>query len=185
MQWGFSVAAWAVGWLPWIGISGPQIKFFYNLFEPMVQSALFNTLDWITGSISFGQGLANFWAATTSSINAFIRTEINWFLLPPAVPAVLAPSAQPGWLVRQSTHTGGTTPNRISNGAAYAINPLPPKITSSPGPPMLMAPTVNNHVHNGSAATRGDLVHRPAAHTRAALTSPLINPLMGIGIEPI
>jgi len=50
---------------------------------------------------------------------------------------------------------------------------------------MLITATVNSHVHNGSAATRGDLVHRPAAHTKAALSSPLINALMGNGIEPI
>lgn len=58
-------------------------------------------------------------------------------------------------------------------------------MTSSAGPPMLIAATVNNHVHNGNAATRRDRVHRRAAHTRAALTNPLINPLMGKGIEPI
>jgi len=50
---------------------------------------------------------------------------------------------------------------------------------------MLMTATVSNHVHSGNAASRGDRVQRPAAHTRAALTSPLINALMGTGIEPI
>ena len=49
---------------------------------------------------------------------------------------------------------------------------------------MLITTTVSNQVHNGNAATRGDLVQRPAAHTKAALTNPLINPLMGNGIEP-
>jgi hypothetical protein len=44
---------------------------------------------------------------------------------------------------------------------------------------------VRSHVHNGNAATLGDLVHRPAAQTRAALTNPLINALMGKGIVPI
>ena len=93
VRWGFSVAAWAVGWLPWIGILAPQINFLYNLFEPMVQSALFNTLDWITGTISFGQGLTNFFNATAASIGAFINTEINWLLsfLPPWPPFSLPP----------------------------------------------------------------------------------------------
>jgi hypothetical protein len=50
---------------------------------------------------------------------------------------------------------------------------------------MLITATVSSHVHNGSAATRADLVHRPAAQTRAALTRPLINPLIGNGIVPI
>jgi hypothetical protein len=58
-------------------------------------------------------------------------------------------------------------------------------MTSPPGPPMLMIATVSNHVHSGNAASRGELVQRPAAHTRAALTNPLINALIGKGIEPM
>ncbi len=50
---------------------------------------------------------------------------------------------------------------------------------------MLITATVNSHVHNGNAASRGERVHRPAAHTSAALTSPVISPLMGNGIVPI
>jgi hypothetical protein len=50
---------------------------------------------------------------------------------------------------------------------------------------MLITATVNSHVHNGNAATRGDRVHRPAAQTKAAFSNPLINPLMGNGIVPI
>lgn len=89
VQYGFQLASYAAGWVPWIGwIVGPQIMFFYNLFEPMVQSGLFNILDWLGGSITFVQGLNNFVTATTASINYFIQTEINWFLgfLPPLPP---------------------------------------------------------------------------------------------------
>ncbi|MCV7377477.1 PE family protein [Mycobacterium alsense] len=89
VQYGFELASYAAGWVPWIGwILGPQIMFFYNLFEPMVQSGLFNILDWLGGSITFAQGLNNFAAATSASINYFIQTEINWFLgfLPPLPP---------------------------------------------------------------------------------------------------
>jgi PE family len=88
VQYGFNLAAYAAGWLPWVGWLAPQINFFYYLFEPMVQAALFNTIDWLQGTITFSQGLANFWAATTASINQFIQTEINWALgfLPPLPP---------------------------------------------------------------------------------------------------
>jgi hypothetical protein len=51
--------------------------------------------------------------------------------------------------------------------------------------PKLIAPTVMSQVHNGDAATRGEWVHRPAAHTSAALTNPLSKALTGNGIEPI
>ncbi|QQW32446.1 PE family protein [Mycobacterium marinum] len=88
VQYGFNLASWAVGWVPWIGILAPQINFFYYLFEPIVQSGLFNTLDWLDGTITFSQGLSNFWSATTASVNQFIQTEINWIrnFFPPFPP---------------------------------------------------------------------------------------------------
>jgi len=66
----------------------PQILFLYDLFEPIVQSGLFNIVDWLSRMITFSQGLSNFFAATTASINQFIHTEINWALgfLPPLPP---------------------------------------------------------------------------------------------------
>jgi hypothetical protein len=87
VQYGFELLAYAVNWVIPFGL-GTQINIFYNLFEPIVQAALFNTLDALTGTISFSQGLANFWGATTASINYFIQSEINWFrgYLPPLPP---------------------------------------------------------------------------------------------------
>jgi hypothetical protein len=88
VQYGFNLAAYAVGYLPYVGLLAPQIYFFYDLFEPIVQSGLFNIIDWLGGTITFSQGLSNFWATTTASINQFIQTEINWVLgfLPPLPP---------------------------------------------------------------------------------------------------
>ncbi len=87
VQYGFQLVVYAANFVIPFGVAN-QILFFYNLFEPMVQSGLFNILDWLAGTITFSQGLANFWAATTASINFFIQTEINWFLsfLPPLPP---------------------------------------------------------------------------------------------------
>ncbi|MEE6175802.1 PE family protein [Mycobacterium sp. 050134] len=88
VQYGFELLTYAAGWVPYVGILAPQIMFFYNLIEPMVQSGLFNTLDWLAGEISFAQGLSNFYTATTASINYFINSEIYWVLgfLPPLPP---------------------------------------------------------------------------------------------------
>jgi hypothetical protein len=88
VEYGFNLAAYAAGWVPYVGLLAPQINFLYYLFEPMVQAGLFNTIDWLEGSISFAQGLSNFWSVTTASINQFINTEINWVLgfLPPLPP---------------------------------------------------------------------------------------------------
>jgi len=87
VQYGFELLAWAAGYVLPFGLAN-QINIFYNLIEPIVQSGLFNILDWLSGMISFSQGLHNFFAATASSINYFIQTEINWFrgFLPPLPP---------------------------------------------------------------------------------------------------
>jgi hypothetical protein len=89
VQYGFNLAAYAVGFVPYVGFVAPQINIFYDLFEPIVQSGLFNTIDWLQGMITFGQGLSNFFVATTASINVFINNEINWLfgqILPPLPP---------------------------------------------------------------------------------------------------
>jgi len=87
VRYGFQLLAWAAGYVLPFGLAN-QINIFYNLIEPIVQSGLFNILDWLSGMISFSQGLNNFFAATTSSINFFIQAEINWIrgFLPPLPP---------------------------------------------------------------------------------------------------
>ncbi|ORV44219.1 PE family protein [Mycobacterium conspicuum] len=90
VYYGFELVVYAANYVIPFGLAN-QILYFYNLFEPMVQSGLFNILDWLSGAITFSQGVANFVAATNASINAFINTEINWFLsffppLPPLPP---------------------------------------------------------------------------------------------------
>lgn len=89
VQYGFQLAEWAASYILF-GLLAPQIIFFYNLFEPMVQAALFNTIDVVDQTITLSQGLSNFWAATTASINQFMVNETSWFysLLPPPPPFV-------------------------------------------------------------------------------------------------
>lgn len=87
VYYGLELVVYAANYVIPFGLAH-QLLYVYNLFEPMVQSGLFNILDWLSGSISFSEGLANFWSATNSSINAFIQTEINWFhsFFPPLPP---------------------------------------------------------------------------------------------------
>jgi hypothetical protein len=89
VQYGFELAAYAAGFVPYVGYLAQQINIFYYLFEPIVQSVLFNTIDWLQGSITFSQELNNLFVATTASINQFIQNEINWlfgYILPPLPP---------------------------------------------------------------------------------------------------
>lgn len=88
VAYGFELVSYAVGWLFLIGILAPQINYFYYLVEPIVQSVLFNAIDFLDGTVSFAQGLSNIHAAGAASINQFIATENYWFhsLLPPPPP---------------------------------------------------------------------------------------------------
>jgi hypothetical protein len=89
VQYGFQLAAYAAGFVPYVGYLAQQINIFYNLIEPIVRSGLFNTLDWLGGQITFAQGLNNFFNATAASIGYFINSEINWlfgYFLPPLPP---------------------------------------------------------------------------------------------------
>jgi hypothetical protein len=88
VRYGFDLAQYAVGWVPYVGWLAPQISIFYDNIEPIVQSGIFNTVDWLTGSITFGQGLNNFIGDTAYWINQLIWAEIHFFLppLPPLPP---------------------------------------------------------------------------------------------------
>jgi hypothetical protein len=54
VQWGFELAAYAVGWVPYVGWLSPQITIFYHFGERIVRSIVFNFADWLDGNITFG-----------------------------------------------------------------------------------------------------------------------------------
>lgn len=90
VAYGFDVASYAAGWIPYVGwIVAPQIQFFYHWIEPMVQSGLFNILDWLGGSISFSQGLNNFLNVAWNETWQFFFDQFYFFfgsILPPLPP---------------------------------------------------------------------------------------------------
>lgn len=89
VQWGVNVLAWAVGYVPYIGwLVAPQINFLYYLWQPIFESLLFNTINFLDGTVSFSQGIANILSATQESINGFIINEALWIrgFFPPPPP---------------------------------------------------------------------------------------------------
>jgi len=82
VRYGFQLATYAVGWVPYVGWLSGQIMIFYNFGERIVHAIVHNTLDWLNGQGSFlfnlGEGIA--W-----SIDALIQLGIDeWnFWLPP------------------------------------------------------------------------------------------------------
>ena len=93
VDYGVNLAQYAVGWIPVASFFAPQIGiFYYNLIEPIVTSAVYNTAYVLGGSIGIIQGISN---VINDSINAgigFVNAEINWALsfLPPLPPLPLA-----------------------------------------------------------------------------------------------
>lgn len=91
---GFSLLSYLVGWIPFIGLLAPQINFFYDLGESIVQTTLFNTVDVLDGTTDFSQALSNISNDTNAAFNTFIDTETSWFqhFLPPPPPFAASPT---------------------------------------------------------------------------------------------
>lgn len=85
VEWGFDVAAYAVGWIPYVGWLAPQIEIFYNFGERIVRSITFNIADWLGGNISFWDGLVNVVVDTINSF-IFLANDQLAFWLPPLPP---------------------------------------------------------------------------------------------------
>lgn len=85
VEWGFDVAAYAVGWIPYVGWLAPQIEIFYNFGERIVRSITFNIADWLGGNISFWDGLVRVAVDTINSF-IFLANDQLAFWLPPLPP---------------------------------------------------------------------------------------------------
>lgn len=89
VRYGFEVATYAVGWLPWVGWLSPQIMIVYNFGERIVESLVVNSANWLWGPLPFFEGVAN---VARDSWNALVQLGIDeWnFWLPPLPPLPLA-----------------------------------------------------------------------------------------------
>lgn len=85
VRYGFEVATYAVGWVPYVGWLAPQIMIFYNFGERIARSITFNVDDWLLGPLPFVDGLRN---VARDSRNALVQLAIDqWtFWLPPLPP---------------------------------------------------------------------------------------------------
>jgi hypothetical protein len=96
-RWVADVAAYAVGWIPYVGWLAPQITIFYNFGERIARSITYNIANWLDGNISFGQGLVN---VGVDTVNAFIylaNAQLAFWLPPlppiPELPGIILPFA--------------------------------------------------------------------------------------------
>ncbi|QEM47759.1 hypothetical protein [Mycolicibacterium grossiae] len=85
VRYGFELATYAAGWVPYVGWLSGQIMIGYNFGERIVHAVAHNTLDWLNGNGSLLQNVADgaWW-----TVDAFIQLAIDeWnFFLPPLPP---------------------------------------------------------------------------------------------------
>lgn len=89
VDWGVNLGIYATQWIPVVNWFTPQISiFYYSLIRPIITSAVFNIAYWVGGTVSFGQGLTNFFNDTVNAGIGFVNAEIDWVLsfLPPFPP---------------------------------------------------------------------------------------------------
>lgn len=89
VDWGVNLGIYATQWIPIVNWFTPQISiFYYSLIRPIITSAVFNIAFWVGGTVSFGQGLTNFFNDTVDAGIGFVNAEIDWVLsfLPPFPP---------------------------------------------------------------------------------------------------
>jgi len=85
VHYGFQLAQYAAGWVPYVGWLSPQIDIFYHFGERIVRSVVFNSADWLWGPLPFAVGLGNI---ARDSWNSLVQLGIDqWnFWLPPLPP---------------------------------------------------------------------------------------------------
>jgi hypothetical protein len=85
VEYGFDVAEYVVGWIPYAGWFSGQISILYNFGERIVHAIVHNTLDWLDGNGTFLQNLGE---GIRWSIDALIQLGIDeWnYFLPPLPP---------------------------------------------------------------------------------------------------
>lgn len=88
VRYGFDIAAYAVGFIPYVGWLAPQITIFYNFGERIARSITFNIADLLDGKVTFTQGLTNVVIDTINSFISLANDQIAFWLppLPPIPP---------------------------------------------------------------------------------------------------
>ena len=111
VDYGFSVGAWAFGWVPWIGWLAPQIwPIGYNFGERLVHAIVFNITDWFQGQGTVISNVVDWGAESIDALIAFGIDQWNFWIGFPLPP-------RPGGLAATQT-TRLISPTEISSAGA-------------------------------------------------------------------
>lgn len=129
VRYGFELATYAVGWIPWVGWLAPQIMIFYNFGERIVRSITFNLDDWILGPLPFFQGLKNVINDSWNALLQLGRDQWNFWLPPlPPLPPLAAKQTKTAAVAATATIASTT------DGTSSATSDSPQKSTDSRKP---------------------------------------------------
>jgi len=119
VHYGFELAQYAVGWIPWVGWLAPQIDIFYHFGERIVRSIVFNSADWLWGPLPFLTGLGN---VARDSWNALVQLGIDqWNFWLPSLPP-LPPF--PGAAQQTQAETLAAPSDQLTAGPTAGPHPL-------------------------------------------------------------
>ena len=136
VQYGFELATYAVGWVPYVGWLSPQIMIFYNFGERIARSITFNIADWLDGNVSFVQGVVNVGVDTINSF-IFLANDQLAFWLPP-----LPPIPPIGPFAAASATTEGTSLAATTATTAHTARPSYRKLPQPPARPTCSTPAL-------------------------------------------
>lgn len=167
VRYGFDLAAYAVGWVPYVGWLAPQITIFYNFGERIARSITYNIADLLDGRVSFVQGLINVGVDTFNSFVQLGIDQLTFWLppLPPLPPFPLAvnqqaPLAPPQIALSSSSSalaTGATTPSVAPRDSANVNGQVLAAASSdSVGSPMTAVASLGKISGNLSLHVDGD-----------------------------
>ena len=168
MRYGFEVATYAVGWIPYVGWLSGQIMIFYNFGERIVHAITHNTLDWLNGNGSFAQNVAE---GVSWTVDAFIQLGIDeWnFFLPPLPPLPPLPFSAAG---RRSPLNGvrDVLKGTVLGAVAGLSDILPSHDPDQPPPP----PIATAAVTPGLTTADADLAAQASSVPKAVIDT--LNP---------
>ena len=182
VQYGFELAAWATGYLPWpIGWLGQQIDIAYNTGEPIVQALVYSFAYLIDGqfdliglTLSYGLNLA---------VTNFVEGEIAWLLsfLPPLPPLPPPPPFPTAAVASRVVAAAVAAPAdseaaaaRVGTDTPVTVAPIDAVPTETPAitEPVAETPAVTGPVAETSAPRATRAVARRAVAARESLPAP-------------
>ena len=178
VRYGFELATYAVGWVPYVGWLSGQIMIFYNFGERIARTLVFNSADWLWGPLPFAEGVKNIAQDSWDALVQLGIDEWNYFLpplppLPPlpgaaqqtALPRTKALAAQrehfaPDIDVEESVSTPGVkaVANRVKPPAVHPPTAIAPAVAKSLRQPGASGPAQARqsatHAGSGVKATK-------------------------------